>query len=90
MRGNSRAVVRVTGLRPNVRAALLARGIEPAEGESPAALKQRLNDAYLVEIRRLKEAQASGDIPLRDYAGRVAALKESFALLGLPLHLWTG
>ena len=78
----------MTGLRPKVREALLAQGVEPGESDSPASLRERLNDAYLEEVRKLKARQRAGEIPLRDYASHVETLKESFALLGLPLDLW--
>jgi hypothetical protein len=75
-------------LLPAVRAALLAHGIEPRAGEDAAALRERLNDAYLDEVRRLKERQRAGEIPLREYAAHVEALKQRFPLLGLPLDRW--
>jgi len=78
----------VRGLRPAVLLALREKGVEPAEDESPAGLKERLNDLYLVEVRRLRDRQRAGEIPLRDYAAHAEALKQSFALLGLPLDRW--
>lgn len=75
-------------LRPKVRQALLAHGIEPAESDTVATLKERLNDAYLKEVRELKARQRAGEIPLRDYASQALALKQSFPLLGLPLEHW--
>ena len=41
---------------------------------------------YLVEVRRLRERQRTGEIPIREYAAHAEALKQSFALLGCP---WT-
>jgi hypothetical protein len=79
----------VISLRPQVRAALAAHGVEPRDDDTPASLKDRLNDAYLVEVRRLRDRQRQGEIPLGDYAAHAEALKESFVLLGLPLDLWT-
>jgi hypothetical protein len=64
-------------------------GIAPAPGESPAALKERLNERYLEAVRELRRRQAVGEIALRDYAGHVQALKDAYPLLGLPLTLWT-
>ena len=75
-------------LRPRVRAALAAHGVEPNDDDTAASLKERLNDVYLVEVRRLRERQRSGEIPLREYAAHAEALKQSFALLGLPLDQW--
>jgi len=76
-------------LRPGVTADLAHHGIDAAEGDSAEALRERLNDRYLEDVRRLKARQVSGEIPLEDYAAHVRALKESYPLLGLPLALWT-
>jgi hypothetical protein len=78
----------VTALRPRVADALRAHGIEPAADETPESLRERLNDVYLQEVRRLKERQTGGEIALRDYARHVEALRERFSLLGLPLAHW--
>lgn len=75
-------------LRPHVAAELQAKGIAWGEGDTPAGLKERLNDLYLTEVRRLRDRQRAGEIPRRDYAAHAEALKQSFSLLGLPLHLW--
>lgn len=74
-------------LRQAVVEELRAHGIEP-EGV-PAALRELLNEAYLEEVRRLRERQRSGQIPLREYAGHVDALKRRYPLLGLPLAMWS-
>jgi hypothetical protein len=42
----------------------------------------------VAEVRLLRERQVRGEIPLKEYAGHVAALKSRFPLLGLPLDLW--
>jgi len=76
-------------LRPRVLEALHAHGVEATSESAPAALRERLNDVYLEEVRRLKQRQQGGEIPLREYAGHVEALRESFALLGLPLDRWS-
>lgn len=76
-------------LKPAVLAGLAAHGIAPAETDTAEALRERLNDAYLEEVRRLKERQRRGEIPLREYAAHVQRLKESYPLLGLPRELWT-
>jgi hypothetical protein len=73
---------------PNVAAALREKGVVPTPEDTPATLKERLNDLYLVEVRRLRDRQRAGEIALRDYAAHAEALKQSFALLGLPLTLW--
>jgi hypothetical protein len=68
--------------------ALAGFGIVPAPDETPEQLRERLNDRYLQDVRALKLQQKAGEIPLREYAGRVQALKERYGLLGLPLALW--
>ena len=78
----------MTALRPQVHTALVALGVEPRDDDTAASLKERLNDAYLVEVRRLRDRQRRGEIPLREYAAHAETLKQSFALLGLPLELW--
>ena len=75
-------------LRAAVRVALAAHGIEAAADEAPQALRERLNDVYLEEVRALKARQRSGEIPLREYAAHVDALKSRFPLLSLPLSSW--
>jgi hypothetical protein len=69
--------------------ALVGHGIEPTAEDTAASLRERLNDLYLVEVRRLRERQQAGEIPKADYAAHVAALKDRFPLLGLPLDRWT-
>lgn len=76
-------------LRASVHDALARHGMAVEAGDSPAALKERLNDLYLDEVRRLKARQQAGEIPLPEYAAHAQALKERYPLLGLPLEKWT-
>jgi len=76
-------------LRPKVREELTRHGLIPAGEDTAESLRERLNDLYLADVRRLKERQRAGEIPLPDYARQVLALKESYPLLGLPLSLWS-
>jgi hypothetical protein len=69
--------------------ALLAHGIEPFDDDTPASLRERLNDLYLEEVRRLKARQRAGEIAKADYAAHVEKLRDRFPLLGLPLGRWT-
>jgi hypothetical protein len=78
----------VVRLRPEVLADLGARGLTPGPDDTPRSLRERLNDRYLEEVRRLRERQRRGEIPLREYAAHVEALKRGYPLLGLPLELW--
>jgi hypothetical protein len=75
-------------LRPAVVEALASLGVAAAAGETPEQLRERLNERYLEEVRSLRQRQQSGEIPLRDYARHVQALKERYAVLGLPVSLW--
>jgi hypothetical protein len=74
---------------PSVTEALRAHGLEPSDTDSAASLRERLNDLYLDEVRRLRDRQRSGEIAKPDYAGHVAALRDRFPLLGLPTERWT-
>jgi hypothetical protein len=74
-------------LRPSVIEQLRAHGLEPSA--TPAELRERLNDLYLEEVRRLRERQRCGEIPLGEYALHVEELKRRYPLLGLPLQAWT-
>jgi len=75
--------------RASVVDALRAHGLEPSPGDTAASLHERLNDAYLDEVRCLKDRQRAGEIPKADYAAHVAALRGRFPLLGLPIARWT-
>ena len=75
-------------LRPQVLEELGRHGVRPGPDEAPETLRERLNDVYLEDVRRLRERQVAGGIPLHDYARRVQDLKERYPLLGLPLSLW--
>ncbi len=75
-------------LRSSVREELRRHGIPCRPEDTAATLRERLNDVYVAEVRRLRERQVRGEIPRREYAQHVAALKAQFPLLGLPLELW--
>jgi hypothetical protein len=75
--------------RPAVQEELRRHGLEPRPDDTPAALRERLNDVYLEEVRSLRARQVAGEIPLRDYAASVQTLKERYPLLGVPLGQWT-
>jgi hypothetical protein len=78
-------VVRLRGL---VLEDLARHGLTPGPEDTPETLKERLNDLYLEDVRRLKDRQHRGQIPLRDYAQHAQAIKENYTLLSLPLELW--
>ncbi|HWX24574.1 MAG TPA: hypothetical protein VN083_06000 [Vicinamibacteria bacterium] len=76
-------------LRAEVRAELTRHGLVIGEDDQAERLRERLNDLYLDEVRRLRQRQRAGEIPLREYARHTQELKERFPLLGLPLADWT-
>lgn len=76
-------------LRASVLEALRAHGIQAAADGDPALLRERLNDVYLEEVRALRARQRAGEIPLREYAAHVDALKNRFPLLSLRLPEWS-
>jgi hypothetical protein len=80
--------VRAISLRPSVREELARHGVAMGPEDTPATLRERLNDVYVDQVRRLRERQVKGEIPRREYARHVAELKARFPLLGLPLALW--
>jgi hypothetical protein len=81
-------VVNAIALRSSVREELRRHGIDAAEGDTAGVLRERLNDVYVAEVKALRARQVAGEIPRRDYAGHVEALKNRFPLLGLPLAHW--
>lgn len=80
---------RLGTLRAAVVEGLATHGIAAGPEDTPPALRERLNDAYLEDVRRLRERQRSGEIPLADYASHVEVLRRRYPLLALPLPLWT-
>jgi hypothetical protein len=76
-------------LTEGVRAALVGHGVVPVDDEPPEALRIRLNERYLEEVRALKARQKGGEIPIADYARHVDLLRRRFPLLALPLDRWT-
>jgi hypothetical protein len=78
----------VVRLRPTVVEGLARHGLIQGPSDTPDSLRDRLNDAYLGEVRQLKQRQKAGEIPIRDYARHAQELKETYPLLGLPLSKW--
>ena len=78
----------VISMRSSVREDLERHGVTIGPQDTPASLRERLNDVFVGEVRTLRERQTRGEIPLSDYAQHVWALKARFPLLGLPLALW--
>lgn len=80
--------------RADVLRVLLDHGVAPKATTDPAVVRELLSALYVWEIRELRIRRRElertlGPQPLADYARRLAALKERYALLGLPLPHWT-
>ena len=79
----------MVALRPEVASALGRHGVVIAPDDTVEALRDKLNDAYLVAVRQIRERQRGGEIARSDYAVHVQALRDEYSLLGLALPLWT-
>lgn len=75
--------------RASVIDALSRHGVMPGPGTPPHLVREFVNDLYLFEIRRLRDRMRSGLIPKDEYAARVAALRDRYPVLSLPIHQWT-
>ena len=69
-------------------------GVFPRPHTRPALVQEYLKALYTMEVRFLRadqeQRQRRGEkVNLRDYAARVVALREKYAILSLPLELWT-
>ena len=64
-------------------------GLEPTQGDTPAGIRERLNELYVARIRELKARLTAEEFPVSEYAERVQRLKEDHPLLGVPLDRWT-
>jgi hypothetical protein len=69
--------------------ALSRHGVKPGPGTPPALVREFVNDLYLFEIRKLRDRMRSGSVPKADYSALVAALRDRYPILSLPIHLWT-
>lgn len=74
--------------RPAVLDHLARHGIVPRDGTPPGLVHDFVNNLYVYEIRALKQKMISGLIPKASYAGEVAALRERYPILSLPLEYW--
>ncbi|MGH9824974.1 MAG: hypothetical protein ACREDR_17225 [Blastocatellia bacterium] len=67
---------------------LAGHGIIPGDDTSPDFIHDFVNDLYVYEIRALKQRMISGLIAKSDYAKAVAALRDRYPILSLPLAYW--
>ncbi len=77
-------------LRADVNAALSDLGVRPSHAASCERAREFVNDLYTLELRRLRARMLRGDVPRREYAGRVEALRQQrYWILSLPIDQWS-
>ena len=74
--------------KPEVREALARHGLRPQPTTDPQRLRDAVRDLYKFEIRQLRQRLLDREFPKSEYADRVLALRDRYALLSLPLDLW--
>jgi hypothetical protein len=67
---------------------LVVHGIRPHGHTPPALVRDFLNDLYCFELRRLRARLLSREFPKSSYAGRVAAVRQRYPLLSIPVEEW--
>jgi hypothetical protein len=68
---------------------LAGHGLIPRPDTPPQLLRDVVRDLYKYEIRRLRDRLIAGEIPKREYAGHVIALRKRYRVLSVPTALWT-
>ncbi len=68
---------------------LAGHGLIPRPDTPPQLLRDAVRDLYKYEIRRLRDRLIAKEIPKRDYAGHVVALRKRYWLLSVPTQVWT-
>jgi hypothetical protein len=61
----------------------------PGPCTPPDLVREFVNDLYLFEIRKLRARMRSGLIAKGEYAAHVAALRDRYPILSLPINRWT-
>jgi hypothetical protein len=74
--------------RPDVLDQLWRHGIQPTDRTPPDLVRNFVRDLYRYEIRRLRERYLRGDVPKREYSGRVDALRRQYPVLALLAREW--
>jgi len=67
---------------------LARHGVIPRQDTPPDLVREYISALYLVEIRSLRRKLLAGQIPKKDYAQRVAELRDRYPVLSLRLDLW--
>src|SRR5262245_16725888 len=63
-------------------------GVIPRDDTPPDLIRDYISGLYLVEIRSLRAKLIAGEIPKKDYARRVAELRDRYPILSLRVDLW--
>src|SRR5262249_7115578 len=63
-------------------------GVIPGDDTPPDLVRDYVSGLYLVEIRSLRARLIAGEIPKKDYARRVAELRDRYPILSLRVELW--
>jgi len=67
---------------------LARHGIIPQDDTPPELIRDYVSGLYLVEIRSLRDKMIAGQIQKKDYARRVAELRDRYPILSLRVDLW--
>ena len=73
---------------PEVLEQLLQHGVRPTPNTNPELVFEFVNDLYRYELRRLRAALVSGEIPKVGYYDRVVDLRRKYPLVSFKPHLW--
>ncbi len=60
----------------------------PTPGTRPELVHEFVSDLYRYEIRRLRARLLRKEFPLREYAGRVTALRGQYPVISMRPHEW--
>jgi hypothetical protein len=75
--------------RADVLIELSRHGVIPTTATPPELAREYVNDLYCYEVRALRNSFLAGNIHKRDYARRVAELRDKYPILSLPTSFWT-
>lgn len=85
---NDTPVGRPYRLRASVREELKKFGVLAEATTDAALVGEFLTELYTYQLRRLRDQLLAGAFPKREYARRVLAIRQNYALLSLPLSQW--
>ena len=63
-------------------------GVFPTEATPPALVHEFINDLYRLELRRLRQRLAAGEIPKAEYTSHVIELRRRYPLVSIRASLW--